>query len=126
MENQRKTEGEGASRIAQLIRKVGHNSDTLIRRGTVLSVPPNPVIKLQVGGIELDKDDLEFLEHITEHTREVSGIGTMEPAGTGPHTHEYEVTSITFFSPLEVGDEVVVLCDFERMRFVVLDKVVTY
>lgn len=121
-----KTEGSFEDRLVQIMRSVNDNRGVSIQLGVVESPPPSPVVRLRTGNIELDSDDLIFAQSLTEYSRSVSGTGTMGAAGSGPHTHSYEVTNIDYGQILESGDEVIVLCDFDALRFVVIDKAVTF
>ena len=121
-----KTEGSFEDRLVQIMRSVNDNRGVSIQLGVVESPPPSPVVRLRTGNIELDSDDLIFAQSLTEYSRSVSGTGTMSAAGSGPHTHSYEVTNIDYGQILESGDEVIVLCDFDALRFVVIDKAVTF
>lgn len=92
-----KTEGSFEDRLVQIMRSVNDNRGVSIQLGVVESPPPNPIIRLRTGNIELDGDDLLF-------TQSTIGYGQI----------------------LENGDEVIVLCDFDALRFVVIDKAVTF
>lgn len=51
-------EGDGATRLIQLIRQHGHNKDVDIELATVTSAPPDIKIQIDNMKIELDKDDI--------------------------------------------------------------------
>ena len=48
-------EGSAASKLVQLMRKHGHNTDVTIDIGEVLSTSP---LSVDVGGLEIEADDL--------------------------------------------------------------------
>jgi hypothetical protein len=59
-------EGSPMSQFHQLVKAHGHNKDTIIEVGTVLTPYPNLTIRLDSDGIELDMDDLVVASRVIE------------------------------------------------------------
>lgn len=110
-----KLEGSPYSQIVGLMGKAGYNADVEVVIGKVKSPPPNLVIV--VDKLELDKDDLIVLEHLTKRTqKDVKLVGL-----PGNPT-----ASLEFGDDLRAGDSVVMLEIREGQEYVVLDRVVRY
>ncbi|EGI2114806.1 hypothetical protein FH832_002870 [Listeria monocytogenes] len=54
------------------MRKHGHNKDVEIELGTVMSAPPEVLIRLDSFGFDLDKSDLIFASRVTETPLQVN------------------------------------------------------
>jgi hypothetical protein len=118
-------EGGSPSKLVQIIRKYGANTDTRIEFGTITAVSP---LRVQVDGmkIELEADDLVIAEHLTEHTRNVdmsggSASGAVSPDGS---LTSFAVTdaALTIKSALEVGARVIVAEINSGQTYVILDR----
>lgn len=131
-----KYEGDGASKLTQLIRNIGRNETSTIRLGTVKSAPPEIAIRLDGDDFDLDKKDLVIAQHLTAHERMANVTGAvinsaMSTQGYSPHTHDITSISlsdatISFTDELAPGERVLVECDDERMRYFVFDRAVIY
>lgn len=131
-----KREGDGASKLVQLIRDVGSNDSSTMSLGTVLSAPPEITVQLDNDPIVLDRGDLIIAQRLTAHERIANVFSAnitmpMSSEGYTPHTHT--LTSITlndavisYTDELAPGDRVLVECDDERMKYTIIDRVVTY
>ncbi|WP_240375437.1 DUF2577 domain-containing protein [Bacillus piscicola] len=113
--------------LVELMHMAGRQDTWDVGRGTVIQSPPTPVIKDNLTGMELDADDLVFSDHLTEHTREIEIAGSTQTAGTHPHSHGYQPTTMTVKSPLKAGDQVILLRPPDPMSsFVVIGKFVRF
>lgn len=128
-------EGQGGSKLIQLIKQFGYNQDVNIELATVTSSAPNLKIKVDNMDVELEKDDLIVAEYLTAHSRTVkltssSVSDSMTSAGYESHTHN--ITSLTiegkldFNDVLKTGDRVIVAEINDGQSFIVLDRAVTY
>lgn len=131
-----KREGDGSSKMVQLIRDVGSNDSSTLALGTVLSAPPEITVQLDNDPIVLDKGDLIIAQRLTAHQRnaDVFSANIAMPMSTeGYIQHTHALTSITlkdavisYTDVLVPGDRVLVDCDEERMKYTIIDRVVTY
>lgn len=131
-----KREGDGASKLVQLIRDVGSNDSSTMSIGTVLSAPPEITVQLDNDPIVLDKGDLIIAQRLTAHERIANVFSaniTMPMTSEGHLTHTHAITSVTlnnavisYTDELAPGDRVLVECDDERMKYTIIDRVVTY
>lgn len=140
-------EGSQYSKFIQMFREVGYSKPVNVERATVTAAAPNLRIKLDADGLELDKDDLVVMEHLTRHERVVSidykhpntvelgdgsgeAVSSRQNIGSTPSTpyEQYEVkyATMTFEDVLKVGDRVAVVCLDEDMVYMVIDRVVHY
>lgn len=144
MQKNLSVEGSPYSQLVQLIRKHGENKPIDVEIGVVVSAPPNIKIRLDSSPIELDKDDLIILEHLTRHERVVTLIHEQEAerdlgdntaqddridngiSAIVPDTYEHKNIILRFEDVLKPGDRVSVVCLDEQMKFVVLDRAVMY
>lgn len=152
MQKKTQIEGDGASKIVQLMRKHGHNKDVNFVLGTVTEAPPKLKIKLDHLPIELEEEDLIVAEHLTRHERVVSinyakdtnflkdpDIGDKDVTSTasrayigGEHepyeydTFRMEYATLQFESLLLIGDRVIVAALDEDMTYIVLDRARRY
>lgn len=104
-------EGSGATKLRHVIKALGYNKDVDIEYGTVTAAPVLR-IKLDNESHELDGDDFDICEHLTEHTRTAMING-------GPYT-----STIVFDGALSVGDRVVVASFNAGQRYLILDRVI--
>lgn len=93
--------------LVRLTRTIGHNSDTVVRLGTVTAEPPELEIKLDGQTDLLEADDVIVSEHLTNYKRHISLkkstdddyetsirlastsiTDDMTSAGSGPHKHD--------------------------------------
>lgn len=131
-----KREGDGASKLVQLIRDVGSNDSSTLTLGTVLSAPPEITVQLDNDPIVLDRGDLIIAQRLTAHDRiaNVFSANVLLPmSAEGYTTHTHAITSITlndavisYTDELAPGDRVLVECDDERMKYTIIDRAVTY
>lgn len=109
-------EGSASSKLAALIRQIGHNTDVQVRLGTVTSPPPNLKIKIDGRAGELESDDCIVAESLVEHER------TMRLKNGGSN----EIYVIA--NQLTQGTRVIALA-YETQygtQYVILDKAVSY
>lgn len=147
MEKRLKREGSPYSKFVQMVGELGYNKSVNVEIATVTSAAPNLQITLDRDGLELDKDDLLVMEHLTRHQRVVSidynhpntvelGDGSGETVssrqniGSTPsipyEQFEMKYATMTYEDVLKVGDRVAVVCLEEDMVYMVLDRVVRY
>lgn len=103
-------EGNGASRILQMMRQVG-GSNIDITIASVTQAPPSLAIRLDGDPFDLTGDELIVAEHLTQYTRQASING-------GPFN------SLVVRSGLSVGDKVIVISAQDGQVYYVLDKAV--
>lgn len=103
-------EGNAQSKLVQVIRKYGANTDTRIEFGTITSAFPSFSVLIDGMKIELDADDCVVAEHLTQHTRTVSING-----GTA--------SSMVVNSVLNVGARVIVAQINDGQTYVILDRI---
>jgi hypothetical protein len=106
-------EGNGASRIIQLMKTHGANDSVKVEMGTITAAPPSIKLRLDGDKFELEADDFEVAEHLTKHTRQIKIDGGA-------------VQSLEFQDGLQVGDRVVVISANNDQRYYVIDKAVSY
>lgn len=104
-------QGTGASRLAQMIGRMGYNEYDRFELATVTAALPTIRVKVDGMKIELDTSDVIIAERLTEHTRQVTING-----GT--------LSEMVVKSPLEVGDRVIVASANNGQSYVILDKAV--
>lgn len=121
-------EGNSASRLLKLMKEEGYNKDTDLAIGVVVSVDP---FEVDMGTYTISEEDLFIAELLTEYTREVTidikNIAGNTKTGGDGHTHPLDIfkaekAELTFHSPLQVGDNVIVIVD--DSDFYVIDRVV--
>ncbi|MEV5028496.1 DUF2577 domain-containing protein [Paenibacillus sp. LPE1-1-1.1] len=105
-------EGSAGTKLRNLIKRVGANTDTRIEFGTIMSAAPSFSVLVDGMKIELDADDCVVAEHLTEHTRTVSI--------NGGAASEMVVDSV-----LTVGARVIVAQINDGQAYVILDRVGT-
>lgn len=101
-------EGNGFSKLAQVVQQAGYNKDVTVEIGKVVNAAPNLQIKLQSDGLVLEKDDLTVAQHLTEYKILLNG----SPA--------------TIDNKLKPGDKVILISDDDTEEFYVIDRAVTY
>jgi hypothetical protein len=106
-------EGNGASRIIQLMKTHGANDSVKVEMGTITAAPPDIKLRLDGDKFELEADDFEVAEHLTKHTRQIKIDGGA-------------VQSLEFQDGLQVDDRVVVISANNDQRYYVIDKAVSY
>ena len=138
-----RVEGNGFSKLTQVIRNTGYNKDIDIELATVTSPPPALKIKIDNMPIELEKDDLIVAEYLTKHKRTInlhSGevfFSSTEIEGKPIPFPISEIScsdgsltannaTVTFLDELKVGDRVIVASTNKGQLYVILDKVVMY
>ncbi|GED14425.1 DUF2577 domain-containing protein [Aneurinibacillus migulanus] len=145
------TSGNPYTDLVQLMKEHGHNKDVDIVFGTITAPPPNIRVKVDNESLELKKDDVSVLEHLTRHKRIVTinhvekaqrdvgdGVGVDKVSGDGqiftvnddlkpPYSSfSYNYVELTFEDVLKVGDRVV-LAEIEKgQKYVILDREVIY
>ncbi|WP_248928974.1 DUF2577 family protein [Paenibacillus hamazuiensis] len=104
-------EGNGITKLTQVIKHVGYNDFDRIELATVTSLTPT-LIRVDNMKIDLDAFDLVFAKHLTDRT-----LTVVNPDGTK--------TAMLVESPLQVGDRVIVASMNGGQTYVVLDIAVT-
>jgi hypothetical protein len=96
-----------------------------IEIGEVVSVDP---FIIQIGKLQLDKDNLLIADYLMGHARQATLSSTPASGSAG----QYSISSIgipkmdlEFKSSLEKGDKLAVLSTLDGQTFVILCKVVT-
>lgn len=125
-------EGSASSKLAALIRQIGHNTDVQVRLGTVTSPPPNLKIKIDGRAGELESDDCIVAESLVDHKRSVSisGGSVSGSVSTGGNLTTLTVTDaeMSVKGVLTQGTRVIALA-YETQygtQYVILDKAVSY
>lgn len=121
------TEGNIYSNLLKMIKNQGYNKDSSMTFGKVLSISP---LKIKVNGLEIEEGDFMIVESLTEHKRNTQISVKSLTGNTGvssSHSHTlipFEITDaeITYESPLEVDDLVLVFID--EGNFFIIDRVV--
>lgn len=131
-----KFEGDPYSQIVQAIGAFGRNETSTLSLGTILQPPPLIKLLLDNDPNEYDATDIYVAAHLTAHERRADITGSlvalpMSTEGYTPHTHQIKgITiidaTISFADVLQTGDRVIVECDDEKMKFTILDRVVSY
>lgn len=129
-----KYEGDAYSKAVQLMRSIGRNETSTFRLGTITAAPPEIKMLLDNDPIEYDKQDIYVAEHLTVHTRRmriydnrINGVTRV----AANHVHGYDWielqnAEVEYLDELKVGDRVLVECDDEKMKYIILDRVVSY
>ncbi|MED4399767.1 DUF2577 family protein [Metabacillus fastidiosus] len=140
-------EGDGFSKIIQIMRETGYNKGETHILGTVTKKPPDLKIKLDNFPFELDKNDLIIAEHLTRHKRIVT-IRHLEGAErnlgdrmekdycegdlisddlVAPYTSfAFNYVEMQYEDVLKEDDRVIVIVNEEDMTFTVYDRAVKY
>lgn len=122
-------EGNGASRLIQLMKQNGKNVDVSIAIGTVTVPPPSLAIRLEGDKFDLD-DELIAADHLLDHKR-IATIKCSTIDGTtkdaAGHTHAIESLTlndaeIDVKTNLKVGDQVIVAVAQDSQLYYVLAK----
>lgn len=116
MKEDERLEGSGASKMVQLIKKFGHNTDINIELGTVTASPPALKIKIDNMNLELEADDLIVAMCLTKHKRTIT-------FKTATSTTDAE---IEYTDELKKGDRVIVAEINKGQTYVILDRAVIY
>lgn len=129
-------EGNGFSKLTQIIRDTGYNKDIDIELATVTAPPPNLKIKIDNMNVELEKDDLIVAERLTKYKRNIKLITNdlsvnMSSEGYTPHTHDISGMTVNnaeieFLDELKKDDRIIVASIKDGQLFVILDKAVVY
>lgn len=101
-------EGNGFSKLAQVIQQTGYNKDVMLDIGIVVAAAPNLRIKLQSDGLELEKDDLIVAQSLTSYTVNING------------------SSAQISNELKQGEKVIIISDESTEQFYVIDRAVAY
>lgn len=101
-------EGNGFSKLAQVMQQAGYNKDVALDVGTVTAAPPNIKIKLSSDGLVVEKDELIIAQHLTTYTVKINDAGALVN------------------NELKVGEKVIVISDDDTEKFYVLDRAVAY
>lgn len=139
-------EGGPYSKWSQVIRDVGYNKDTDFEIGEVIAPPPS--LKIQVGSLEIEADDVVIAQHLTKYeipftasiTKaqfESAPLGTLnddyvdETGAYGEQKKSYHSLGFTFDegkitldNSLKAGDRVVIASVDDGQRYIVLDRAV--
>jgi hypothetical protein len=143
-------EGSGATQLVQLMKMLGYNKDVDFLLGTITSPPPSIKVKLDKMAVELEKDDVIILQHITNYSVPFTASITKakyESAPSGTLDEQYVDTSgqyaaqkqsykslnftfdegtITLKNALKTGDRVIVAEIDNGQKYVILDRAVSY
>lgn len=136
-------EGNPYSKFGQMIRDVGYNKPLNVEIATVTAAAPDLKIKLDSDGLELEKDELIVMEHLTRHDRIITlehvelaerdlgdGVGIdhldTDDLAAPVTSYKHSYVKMTVEDVLKVGDRVAVVCLAEDMVYVVLDRTVWY
>ncbi|EMI10363.1 DUF2577 domain-containing protein [Anoxybacillus gonensis] len=106
-------EGNGATRLIQLIRQHGYNKDVDIELGTVTSDPPSIKIQIDNMKVELDQDDLIIAQYLTKHRRQIK-------------INDGTILDVEYQDELKAGDRVIVASIKSGQLYIVLDRAVSY
>lgn len=98
-------EGDGFSKLTQVIAQVGYNRDMRIEIGEVTMAPPSLEITLN-DGLVLEVDDLILAQHITKYTLNING------------------SNAVIDNELKVGDRVILISDDDTDEYFVIDRAV--
>lgn len=101
-------EGNGFSKLAQVMQQAGYNKDVALDIGKVVAAPPNLRIKLQSDGLTLEKSDMIIAQHLTKYTMIINDVES------------------TINNELKLGEKVIVISDDDTEQFYVLDRAVAY
>ena len=101
-------EGNGFSKLAQVMQQAGYNKDVTLDIGKVTAAPPNLRIKLQSDGLTLEKEDVILAQHLTKYTLLISDVES------------------TINNELKTGESVIVISDDDTEKFYVIDRAVAY
>ena len=115
-------EGNGFSKLAQVMQQAGYNKDVTVEIGKVVSAAPNLQIKLQSDGLVLEKDDLTVAQHLTEYKVKINDI-TANINGVAANITDFEGT---INNELKPGDKVFLISDDDTEEFFVIDRAVTF
>jgi hypothetical protein len=119
-------EGNAYSQLLSIMKTQGYNKDTSIVIGTVIAPLPN--LRVQVGSLVLEREDLLIAEQLTTYTSEYTVLNPPSDSGycdTGYHANAYpsgHVFKAEHKSRLKEGDKVMIMRDEDT--FIVVDKVV--
>ena len=100
-------EGDGFSKLTQVIAQVGYNREMRIEVGEVTKAPPSLEIVLN-DGLTLEADDLTLAQHITNYTLKING------------------NDAVIDNALKVGERVILISDDDTDEYFVIDRAVTY
>lgn len=115
-------EGNGFSKLAQVMQQAGYNKDVMLDIGIVTAPPPNISIKLKSDGLQLGKDDLIIAERLTSHSIEIDGISA-QINGMGSTVSKFKGT---VNNELKLGEKVIIISDESDGHFYVIDRAVNY
>lgn len=115
-------EGNGASRMVQMMKRFGHNEDVKFHVALVKSVSPF-AIRLQGDNFDITDDLLIVSQAVLPHERQVkitgqATLGNESGAFTG------DTLTLTYNEGyINVNDEVIVVETNDGQRYIVLEKV---
>ena len=98
-------EGDGFSKLTQVIAQVGYNREMRIEVGEVTKAPTSLEITLN-DGLVLEADDLILAKCITKYTLNING------------------NDAVIDNSLKVGERVILISDDDTDEYFVIDKVV--
>lgn len=123
--------------VGLIERRGAKNNPPSIQIGTIISIPPNIIVK--IGDLQIDKDNIYIADYLlADYQREISipestATGNTNDVTVGDHgTHAHIVKSVgisdvtvsTKSSALKKDDIVAVLAVNDRQKYVILCKVV--
>lgn len=128
------------SRLIELIQQQAKAQQNFgIELATVISPPPNLIIRVDNMPVNLQGDDLIVCEHLLEHQRAYTTTPSIDSSAVSegyddennkyPHVHDVEKLTInnqttTIHTNLKTGDRVAVQALPGGQQYLVIDKVV--
>jgi len=98
-------EGDGFSKLTQVIAQVGYNCELRVEVGEVTKASPSLEITLS-DGLTLEADDLTLAQHITNYTLKING------------------NDAVIDNALKVGERVILISDDDTDEYFVMDRAV--
>ena len=113
-------EGNGFSKLAQVMKQAGYNKEISIDIGEVIAAPPNLKIKLKSDGLTLEKEDIILSQQLTEY--EVTIKEATAEINNSPATITNFIGKVD--GSLKTGERVLIISDDDTAKFFALNKVV--
>lgn len=113
-------EGNGFSKLAQVMKQAGYNKEISIDIGEVITAPPNLKIKLKSDGLTLEKEDIILSQQLTEY--EVTIKEATAEINNSPATITNFIGKVD--GSLKTGERVLIISDDDTAKFFALNRVV--
>lgn len=113
-------EGNGFSKLAQVMKQAGYNKEISIDIGEVIAAPPNLKIKLKSDGLTLEKEDIILSQQLTEY--EVTIKEATAEINNSPATITNFIGKVD--GSLKTGERVLIISDDDTAKFFALNRVV--